>query len=516
MQNAARHSYPVNPPEPVSVQEVSTNRVSAHVGTRRDFLAATAAGTMLIPRGVPNPLLSDAESEAGSGPWQATGTRVGEVTETSAIVWTRLTQNQHRNNNGVVFLKKLSKNESEEVTVPVDEIEGACPGREGRVRLRYCLREDLSDATETAWIHVTQATDFIHHFRLEGLTPNSTYYYVSESADISTLQVQSQFRGTFETAPEPAAPGNFRFCVMTCQGYPDRDHQDGHPIYPSMQALKPKFLTLTGDLVYYDNDAPRAVSPELARLHWERMFSLPRLLETLRNVSGYWLKDDHDTLTNDTGPGAAVGDLTFAEGQRIFQQQAPMGEDSYRTFRWGRDLQIWFTEGRDFRSANDMPDGPDKTIWGAEQKEWFKRTVSESRATWKLLISPTPLVGPDRGTKNDNHSNAGFAHEGDEIRGWLQDHAAENFFVICGDRHWQYHSVHPTTGLHEFSVGAASDSHAGGTPGENRDYHRFHRVKGGFFSVELSSHGNQSRITFQLRDVDGAVVYETGFGKVIS
>ena len=45
-----------------------------------------------------------------------------------------------------------------------------------------------------------------------------------------------------------------------------------------------------------------------------------------------------------------------------------MGEQTYRTFRWGKDLQIWLVEGRDFRSPNNMPDGPDKTIWGAEQK----------------------------------------------------------------------------------------------------------------------------------------------------
>ena len=46
-----------------------------------------------------------------------------------------------------------------------------------------------------------------------------------------------------------------------------------------------------------------------------------------------------------------------------------------------------FTEGRDFRSPNKMADGPDKTIWGAEQKAWFKRTVKESDATWKVLDS---------------------------------------------------------------------------------------------------------------------------------
>jgi phosphodiesterase/alkaline phosphatase D-like protein len=127
-------------------------------------------------------------------------------------------------------------------------------------------------------------------------------------------------------------------------------------------------------------------------------------------------------------------------------------------------------DGRDFRSPNRTPDGPSKTIWGVEQKAWFKRTVQQSDATWKLLISPTPLVGPDRPNKNDNHSNAGFSHEGDEIREWLKAHAPDNFYVICGDRHWQYHSVHPIAGTQEFGVGAASDSHAGGT--REKSYHR--------------------------------------------
>ena len=246
---------------------------------------------------------------------------------------------------------------------------------------------------------------------------------------------------------------------MTCQGYTDRGHPQGHAIYPAMLELAPQFACLTGDLVYYDNDAPRAVTPRLARYHWERMFSLPRLSEFTRNVGCYWLKDDHDTLRNDSWPNSKVGELTFAEGQNIFRQQAPMDSagPAYRTFRWGRDLQVWFSEGRDFRSPNNMADGPHKTIWGDEQKVWFKRTVKGSDATWKVLVSPTPLVGPDRPTgKNDNHANAGFAHEGNEIRNWLHANVPDNFFVICGDRHWQYHSVHPATGLNEFSVGAAS------------------------------------------------------------
>ena len=478
--------------------------------TRRGFLATSAGTALVLPQAVSAGLLEEA------GPYQATGTRVGEVTDQSSIVWTRLTKHPLRNEKGVVFAKKVDRKNDLPTVTPVEQIEGACPGMPGRVRLRYGLRDDLSDATETAWIAVTEATDFIQQFKLNGLKSDRTYHYVSQTTSPSDSQVRSEFRGKFSTAPARTAPSSFRFCVMTCQGYPDRDHADGHPIYPSMLALEPKFVTLTGDLVYYDSNEPRAVNPALARLHWERMFSLPRLVAMLRNTSSYWLKDDHDTLSDDSWPGMKAGELTFAEGQKIFRQQAPLGEQSYRTFRWGRDLQVWFTDGRDFRSPNKLPDGPDKTIWGAEQKAWFKRTLQESDATWKILVSPTPLVGPDRQNKNDNHSNAGFAHEGDEIREWLKAHVPDNFFVVCGDRHWQYHSVHPTAGTQEFSVGAASDSHAGGTPGENKTYHRFHRVKGGFLSVELRAEGQQSQIAFQLRDVNGAVGYEATFRRAVT
>ncbi|WP_395744003.1 alkaline phosphatase D family protein [Prosthecobacter sp.] len=470
---------------------------------RRRFIQNTAAVAFAAP------WISQA---AGSGPFQATGTRVGEVTDTTAIVWTRLTQGAVRNNAGVRFDKqKKVKGVKEKVQeVPaVREIEGACPAASGKVRVRYGLKEDLSDAVETAWTEVSAEKDGIHQFKLSGLKAGSTYHYVSETEGGS-------FKGKFHTAPDGAAPTALRFCVMTCQGYQDRDHADGHPIYPSMTALDPNFIVMTGDLVYYDSNPPRAVSPALARLHWERMFSLPRLMEATRNTSTYWLKDDHDTLTNDSWPGMKAGELTFGEGIKIFREQTPIGGGDFRTIRWGRDLQVWFTDGRDYRSPNTMKDGPEKTIWGAEQKEWFKRTVKESTATWKVLVSPTPLVGPDRGNKNDNHSNEGFAHEGDEIRAWLKANVPENFFVVCGDRHWQYHSVHPTAGVQEFSVGPASNSHASGSPGEDKTYHKFHRVKGGFLCVELTPSGKESEIAFQLRGVDGAVGYEARFKRGVA
>lgn len=480
---------------------------------RRQFIGTSAGAALVLPFGE--------QTSAAVGPEngshrQATGVRVGEVTDRSAIIWTRLTAHSTRNNDGVKIEGIYDKKQPKAVTVAASEIEGACPGSAGRVSIRYGKRQDLSDARSTDWADVSEKEDFTHQFRLEGLEPGSRYFYVSETTGPGGAPQHVPVAGQFETAPSANSPSELTFCAMTCQSYTDRDHPGGHAIYGSMLALRPQFVCLTGDLVYYDTEEPRAVNPVLARLHWARMFSQPLQWELLRHAATYWLKDDHDTLDDDTWPGKSLGSLSYAEGQRIFREQAPMSGLGYRTFRWGRDLQVWFTDGRDYRSSNTMPDGPEKTIWGPEQKHWFKETIQESKATWKVLVSPTPLVGPDRPTKNDNHSNRGFAHEGNEIRTWLKQHVPENFFVVCGDRHWQYHSVDPTTQVQEFSVGPASDKHAGGTPGEDKTYHRFHRVKGGFLSVSLARDGETSVITFAHRDVQGVVVYSASFRRPAS
>jgi alkaline phosphatase D len=95
--------------------------------------------------------------------------------------------------------------------------------------------------------------------------------------------------------------------------------------------------------------------------------------------------------------------------------------------------------------------------------------------------------------------------ESDEMRRWFKEHVSGNFFIVCGDRHWQYHSVHPETGLREFSTGAASDEHAGGSPGEDLRYHRFHQVKGGFVSVTVTVAGD---LLVRHHDVSGKTVHE--------
>jgi len=458
-------------------------------------------------------------------PHMATGIKIGEVTDSTAIVWVRLTRNEARVDYGAPMpevsytlestgepidnMKNRQRDAVPSVSFPggssVDTIEGATPGSAGFVRVRYKSESD-EDFAATSWKAVNPAADFTQQFQLTSLQPGSRYsievdYGASKDRRSNTLA------GAFRTAPARDVEAAITFTVVTGQRYPHRDADDGFKIYRQMQNMDPDFFVHTGDILYYDEYGK---TPELANWHWQRIYSLGSLVDFHRNVPSYFMKDDHDTLVNDSWPTmhtTFMGELTFEKGLKIFREQVPMGDKTYRTVRWGKDLQIWMVEGRDFRSSNTMEDGPDKTIWGAEQMAWFKRTVQESDASFRVLISPTPIVGPDRDNKNDNHANPAFSYEGNLLREFIA--TQENMIVVCGDRHWQYVSVDATHGIKEYSTGPVSDEHAGGWSNDMlRPEHQYLNVIGGFLAVTVERQDGEPILIARHHGVDGEVLNE--------
>ena len=462
-------------------------------------------------------------------PYQATGVKIGEVTDNAAIVWTRLTCNSQRvglkapmpeilyrdlKTGELIKTSEIRSNLSPVVKFPegstINTIEGAAPGAPGDVRVLYRM-EKASKWKATDWQPVDIERDFTYQFRLTGLRPDTKYQLRVEAGASGAGKKGQILEGGFRTAPRANQPQQVVFTVSTGQAYVHQDAPGGgFKIYPAMLKLDPAFFVHTGDILYYDR---LAKTIDLARWHWQRNYSLPTNVEFHRQVASYFIKDDHDTWMDDCWPGMEtnfMGDFTLKQGQAVFLEQVPMGERTWRTFRWGRDLQIWLVEGRDFRTPNTMPDGPDKTIWGDEQKAWFKRTVQQSDATFRILISPTPLVGPDRTNKHDNHSNVDFAHEGNELRKFISKQ--KNMYVVCGDRHWQYVSVDAETGVREYSCGPASDEHAGGWSNDKRfPEHRYLNVIGGFLAVTVDRLDAGPALTFRHYSVDGNILNEDCF-----
>ncbi|MGZ0171661.1 MAG: sulfatase-like hydrolase/transferase [Planctomycetales bacterium] len=403
----------------------------------------------------------------------------------------------------------------------------------------------------------TAERDFIARVQIKDLSPN-TEYIVRTMIGPDPETVSPGPIATFRTHPGKDSAGVVRFVVVTGMNYgkfhgDDRidlkkhlvnnntalpaphsgpDKHLGYPSLASILKLKPNFFVGTGDNVYYDTppgDDHRAQHVPELRQKWHEQFVQPRYRQLFAKVPTCWMIDDHDYRIDD---GDNTGDHlpSSATGLRMILEQLPYGPadndqetKTYRTHRVSQDLQVWFTENRRYRSPNAMEDGPDKSIWGTEQKAWLKKTLAESDATFKVMISPTPMVGPDDKRKFDNHTNVnGFRHERDEFFAWLNETgiAKQNFYLVCGDRHWQYHARHPS-GIEEFSCGALVDpnSRLGRPPGDPastdpkgliKQLYTQQERSGGFLMIESApgEDASPSTLSFVFHDENGEVLHK--------
>lgn len=479
--------------------------------------SAPVLGSLILVIG-----LLDCATLHAEPPYRGQGDMAGEVTSDSVLLQTRLT----------------------EVPGPSLSESGDIPGCSGVVTFEVALTASFETSSKTALITAKSEHDYIARTLIKDLKPATTYFYRSwigkDKSNISPGPTRS-----FKTLPSEDQPTNVSFCMGSCMNYntfvngvangggpitaTEEDRELGYPSFAAMTQLKPDFFIGTGDIVYYDNPSKGAAQtlPELRR-KWHQQFRFPRLVEFFNSAPAYWSKDDHDFRFNDADllgqrlPNAKTG-------IDLFREQMPIlaAEDSetptFRTHRIGHDLQLWFTEGRDYRSPNKMPDGPDKSLWGKEQRDWLKESLQHSTATWKIIISPTPMVGPDDKSKKDNHANlAGFRHEADAFFQWVREEEIGKLLIFCGDRHWQYHSIHPS-GVEEFGCGALNDenSRRGVAPGSARGTdpeglinqpYTYPEPTGGFLHItagrESTETHAQTKLTIKFYDDHGKLLHQ--------
>jgi alkaline phosphatase D len=475
------------------------------------------------------------EIPEGTVPWQ--GEMAGEVTQDSVILQARL---------------------SADGKVRASDVKG-CPGLGSFV---LSTDSEFQQTFGTKWMIASPENDYMVKLQVTSLEPGTRYYYrLLSGPDVDSLKMGPV--GTFRTLDPRGISRQVRFVIVTgmnrfaflansLKDLAFRERGLGFPALESIVAHEPDFFVSTGDSVYYDTPfVGRADSLDEMRAKWHRQFSTPRFAALFQRVPTYWQKDDHDFRYEDSDPYGPF-EPSPQLGARVFLEQVPVvapddeNARTYRTYRVNDLLQIWLLEGRDHRDANTKIPGPDKTLWGAEQKAWLQETLLASDAAFKILISPTPMVGPDdtrKGIqggflapyfggkplgqgddmrKRDNHLNAyGFKDEGDAFFQWLSQHRFQdqNFYIICGDRHWQYHSVHPS-GIEEFSVGALVDANArlGPKPGDDQStdpdgtiaqLYAQDEPSGGFLemTVHPSEGGTPETAEFAFYDEQGRKLY---------
>jgi alkaline phosphatase D len=307
--------------------------------------------------------------------------------------------------------------------------------------------------------------DFTGQARLRGLAPSTTYDYEARFDDGPATE------GSFETPPAANDRAAVRVAFGGDVGGQNvcRDATDGYPIFDTIRAWQPDLFVGLGDMIYGDNPCTatgmygnaQVVSgfgpaTNLAEFRGQWRYNRADLAsQRLLGSTGYvGLWDDHEVI-NDFGPLTDIGPSPpypagvhmLPIGRQAFLDYTPVvsAPRLYRSFRWGRNMEIFVLDTRSFRDANNAVDDPQhpKTMLGEKQLEWLKDGLRRSNATWKVIVSSVPMSIPTGFPATNGRDgwanfdqNTGFEHELLDILGFMRDQGIDNPVWITTDVHF--------------------------------------------------------------------------------
>lgn len=333
-------------------------------------------------------------------------------------------------------------------------------------------------ATITASTRLLQEGDFTGKLLLTKLRPATRYTYRLRHGKI-------EVSGTFVTAPPALAARQVRFLWsgdLGAEGH-CRHIGEGYRIFRPMATLKPDFFLFVGDTIYADHRCGSDLVPgydfiatSLEEFRSKHRYNRadPHAQDFFRTTSVYAIWDDHDVRNDFAGP---TQPLTVAGLQAFidYWPLVPPKEEPrrlYRKVRWGKLVELFILDTRQYRNDNRQLDGPDKTMLGPAQRRWLLDGVRRSDAIWKVVVSSVPLsVSTGRQTRDSwssanvsglpEENGTGFSVERDAILKTFRANGVKNLVWVTADVHHARvirHRPWPDFSFHELIAGPLSAS----------------------------------------------------------
>jgi alkaline phosphatase D len=363
------------------------------------------------------------------------------------------------------------------------------------------VREEV--ATDAAFNHVVAhptlrakaKSDDTFQDQVKHLNPGQAYHYrfctATECSDV----------GTFQTAPDPGQNQTIRFAYSGDETGASAPGQTA-PFWGQMKAFQSmvaennNFNIDFGDTIYSDPEIPNFGPPALtvpekwAMYRKKLAVANQRAVRESTGLYNHW--DDHEFIDNFspqqnqfTANGQVIninGRTLYDSSVQAFRDYEPVTftqrEGIYRSFRWGRNLQIFFLDERSFRSAEATANGvcnnpattgqrdlaptapastrtlfsglvpslaqpvsqaclntinsPNRHFLGTAQLHQFEQDVESSTATWKVVMNEDPIqqyyVDPyDRWE--------GYAYERDQLLKDLTNAGVDHLVFLTTDTH---------------------------------------------------------------------------------
>jgi phosphodiesterase/alkaline phosphatase D-like protein len=430
---------------------------------------------------------------------------------------------------------------SAEVT-PTSAVVWAHATKAGKVKLQLALDKRLERKRITKTAFAKKNDDMSVWTRVAGLIPDTRYWFrFSQSKARSVI-------GTFKTAPRPRAAKTIRFAVtgdsdpirVNGHNYWNKDGSADMATYKAMTREQNDFNVNLGDTIYSDSvppgsNEPFALNLALKRKKYQDVLTYPNLLELRQSGPVYNQWDDHEFVDDFTpsSEGCDVGSIftpqyacdvkgIHSSGVKAFREYMPVTysprNGTYRSFRWGKSLEIFILDERSFRSikasevkqnpgapeptahvcenqgnedvapripqrirnlfalvvpslGNPTPpaclaalEDPNRTMLGKRQYDLFTAAIKRSPATWKVIVNEVPMMEMGINPYDDWE---GYEAERERLLTFLKDNV-KNVAIVTTDFHSNWVNdarikTYPEqggpvpSGIREFVAGGVAD-----------------------------------------------------------
>lgn len=352
---------------------------------------------------------------------------------------------------------------------------------------------DVAKAKKKFVVKAMKSNDLTVQKKVGGLKPGRHYKYrwCMEGGRRSAV-------GHFDTAPAPGQAKTIRFAVTGDQDASPlpgttTPYWNDFGVWRRIKAEENNFNVMMGDTIYSDSEVPGVGGVAGTALTVPQKWAKYRLnlgqkpWANVRGATSYYAHwDDHEFINDfarsqnvfpeEGGNVEASGEQIYKNGVKAFRNYNPITYSAkngiYRSFRWGKNLQVFFLDERSFRSAKadyggqcDNPPGsgspdlaptapessrklfstivpqlasppppacvaaiddPNRTMLGQHQREVFEQAIEKSTATFKVIMNEVPIqqfyaLPYDRWE--------GYAAERTQLLTFLRDHVKNAVFL---------------------------------------------------------------------------------------
>lgn len=293
------------------------------------------------------------------------------------------------------------------------------------VKVLVSSLEAMGSVVTSAQNKTDQADDYTTVVRVNGLKPDTRYYYQLEVDGKRTDHTWS-----FRTHPATGQSAKFSIAFGGGAAYePNYEY-----MWNTIASHQPAAMLMLGDNVYIDHPT----MPDVQRHCYYRRQLVPEWRALTAQTPVYAIYDDHDFTTDDGWGGPAIDTPPWKRNVwKVFRQNwnnpsyggGPEHPGCYFDFTIA-DVHFIMMDCRYYRTD---PHTEHPSMIGPVQKAWLFKTLQSSDATLQVLVSSVPWAF---GTKPGSLDTwEGFKDEREEIFSFIEAHHINGVVLLSADRH---------------------------------------------------------------------------------